>query len=292
MVDGVVQELDDELPDEDAKAHGVDLAEGGGHRGALVGGGVVAADLLGPGHRLPDPVGEPAHEPHPLLGERVHAALELRDDIELERIEGDRGGRHHPVLHQQEGEDDEEVAALEDRELERVPDEPAERLHFGRDHGDDLALGEPAEVRQGEAQDPAVEVVAKAAEHAFPGAPGEHVDDVFERLVGDDEDEEPAAQEEQVLELGEGITQDQDREVSRVSHDDPVHDLLRKLVERVQERERRDREQGQQNLRAKGVPDDVAIDRGFHRIAPVGSEPETPLLRESGPCPRGPRRSP
>ena len=46
-------------------------------------------------------------KPHPLLGEGVHAALELRHDVELERVEGDRGGGHDPVLHQQEGEDDE-----------------------------------------------------------------------------------------------------------------------------------------------------------------------------------------
>ena len=264
VVDGVVQELDDELPDEDAEAHRVDLAEGGGHGGALVSGGVVAADLLDPGHGLPDAVGEPAHEPHPLLGERVHPALELRDDVELERIEGDRGGRHHPVLHQQEGEDDEEVAPLEDGQLERVADEPAERLHLGRDHGDDLALGELAEVRQGEAQNAAVEVVAQAPEHALAGPPREHVDRVLEPLVGDHEEEEPAAEEEQVFELGERGPEHDGREVVRAALDHPVHDLLRELVERIEEREGRDREHGQHHLRAQGVPDDVAVDRVFH----------------------------
>ena len=276
VVDGVVQELDDELPDEDAEAHRVDLAEGGGHAGALEGGGVVAADLLDPRNRLPDPVGEAAHEPHPLLGERVHAALELRDDVELERVEGDRGGGHDPVLHQQEGEDDEEVAPLEDRQLERVPDEPAERLHLGGDHGDDLALGELAEVREGEAEDARVEVVAKAPEHAFAGAPGEHVDHVLERLVGDDEEQEHAAQDEQVLELGEGDAEHDGRKIAGVALDHPVHDLLGNLVERVEEGERRDREHRQQNLRAKRVPDDVAVDRMFHRTALSGPGPERP----------------
>ena len=133
VVDRVVEELDHELPDEDLQAHHVDVAEAGRHGGTLVGGGVVSTDLLDPGHRLPDAVREPAYEPNPLLGEGVHPALELRDDIELERIEGDRGRRHHPVLNEEEREDHEQVATLEDRELERVADEPSERLHLGGD---------------------------------------------------------------------------------------------------------------------------------------------------------------
>ena len=237
---GVVQELDHELPDEDAKAHRVDLAEGAGHAGALEGGGVVAVDLLNPGNRLPDPVREAAHEAHALLGERVHAALELRDDVELDGIEGDRGEGHHPVLDQEEREDDEEVAALEDRELDRVPEEPAEGLHLGRDHGDDLALGELAEVRQREAKDARVEVVAKPPEQPFPGAPGKHVDHVLERLVGDHEEEKHAAEGEEELELGEGNAEHDDREVAGAALDRPVHDLLRNLVEGVEEGVRRE----------------------------------------------------
>ena len=225
-------------------------------------------DLLDPGHRLPDPVGEPAHEAHPLLGVRVHPALELRDDVELERIEGDRGKGHHPVLDQEEREDDEEVAALEDRELDRVPEEPAEGLHLGRDHGDDLALGELAEVRQREAQDARVQVVAKPPEQPFPGAPREHVDRVLERLVGDHEEEKHAAKDEQELELGEGNAEHDGREVAGVALDHLVHDLLRDLVEGVEEGVRRDREHRQQHLRARRVPEDVAVDRGLHRVSP------------------------
>ena len=276
VVDGVVQELDDELPDEDPQAHRVNLAKGGGHRGALVGRGVVAADLLDPGNRLPDPVGETAHEPHPLLGKGVDAALQLRDDVELERIQGDRGERHDPVLHQEEGEDDEEIASLEDRQLERVPDEPAERLYLRGNHGDDLALGELAEVWEGEAQDTAVEVVAKAPEHALAGAPGEHVDHVLERLVGDDEEQEQAAPDEQELDLRERDAEHDSREVPRVALDHPVHNLLGDLVERVEEGERHDREHRQQHLRPQGVADDVAVDRVFHRTALGGSEPVRP----------------
>jgi len=63
----------------------------------------MAPNLLDPRYRLPDPIGEPPHEPHPLLAEGVHATLQLRHDVELERVQGHCGGGHHPVLNQEEG---------------------------------------------------------------------------------------------------------------------------------------------------------------------------------------------
>ena len=109
-------------------------------------------DFLDARDRLADPFGETPNRPHPLLGERVDLPLQLRDQVDLQRVERDGGDAEHQILGEHEDENRQQRAALESRLRHGVADETAERLDFRGDHGDHLALRGAPEVRYGEAQ--------------------------------------------------------------------------------------------------------------------------------------------
>ncbi len=116
---------------------------------------------------LADPLGEPANPLDALLAQLVDLPLQLRDQVDLDRVERDRGNAQNRVLDEHEGEDGEQRAALEGRRGERVADIAAQGLDLGIDHLHQLALGQAAVVRQRKAQHVAVEHVAQAAQHAL-----------------------------------------------------------------------------------------------------------------------------
>src|SRR3546814_17856988 len=70
---------------------------------------VCSSDLLA------DPFRQLADGAHALLAELVDAALQLRNDIGLQRIERDGGEPQDRVLHAEKGDDDQERAALDQR---------------------------------------------------------------------------------------------------------------------------------------------------------------------------------
>ena len=174
---------------------------------ALVLRDVVGADVAHAGDRLAEPLRQPPHLAHPQLAERVDLALQLGDHVHLDRIEADRGQAHDRVLHEHEGQNREQRAALERRQREGIAHEAADRLDLGGDHRDDLARGDAAEMGQREAQDARVEVVAQPPQHALGDDPLIDVDDVFEAAVDQHEAQEDAAQQEQVVDLREALAE-------------------------------------------------------------------------------------
>ena len=170
---------------------------------ALVLGRVVGADVAHASDGFRNAIGEAAHLPHPRLAEQVHLALQLGNDVDLERVEHDRGQAHDRVLHEHEDQDGEQRAALERRQRERLGDEAAERLDLGIDHLHDLAGRDVPEVGQRETQHAREQLVAQPAQHALADDPLIDVDDVLEAAVDQHEDQEQAAQQEQILDLAE-----------------------------------------------------------------------------------------
>src|SRR5512144_1617745 len=164
-------------------------------------GSVVRVNLLDARDCLADPFGQPPYRPHAFLGEHVDLPLQLRDQVNLERIECDGGGTENHILGEHEGEDRQQRAALERRLRDCVADETAEWLDLRSDHGDHLALRGAAEVRDGKTQCVAEQLVAQAPQHPLAEPPFVDVDVVFESAVGADQQQKYAAQNHQVLNL-------------------------------------------------------------------------------------------
>ncbi len=175
LIDEVVQKLDEELALEDLEPDIVDVAVAVRDIGQMPGGSIVGVDLGHAGNRFADPVRDLAHRPDALLAKLVDLALKARDQPSLEGIERDRRGPQNRVLHEDEGQIDQQRAALENRQRYRVADKSAQRLHFRRDHGDDLALADLAEAGQREAYHPCIKLIAQPAQHALAQPPFEGV---------------------------------------------------------------------------------------------------------------------
>ena len=99
------------------------------------------------------------------------------------------------------GQIDQQRAALEDRQRYRVADESAQRLDFRRDHRDDLALADLAEVGQREAQHRCVQLIAQPAQHALAQPPLEGVDAVLEAPVDHHQRQEKPRQQHEIRHL-------------------------------------------------------------------------------------------
>ena len=258
----VVEELDEELAAEDLEADVVYAAEAVGDVGAEPIGAVIGMDGLDGGDRLADPVGQPPHMLHPLLRQRGHPALELRDRIHLERVERERGQAQDRLLNQHEGADGDQDAELIDRLGQRIAHEAAERLDLLRHHRDDLALAGALEDRQREAQQARIEVVAQPPQQPFAEAALAGVDGEFERAVQEHEAEEGEAQHHQILDLPE--LQPQQRPGEARAADGVVDDLLGQFERDVEHRERRHGEREQEELLRQAVAEHEAVDRLFH----------------------------
>ncbi len=105
------------------------------------------------------------------------------------------------VLHHDEDDGRQRLAAEEHRLHEGIADEAAQRLDLVLDHGGELGLLDLAEVHRREAQDAVVELVAQAAQHALAHAALLRVDALLELAVDDHGDQEDEAHDHQVLQL-------------------------------------------------------------------------------------------
>ena len=268
LIEEVVEELGEELELVDAVADLEDAAEPVRDVGQLEVRGVVDVDLEHPLDGLADPVRELAHQAHALFRQQVHAPLQPRDDVDLERVEGDGGESHDRVLYEQEAEDGEELAAELGRARDRHADEAAQGLHLLGDHGDDLALAQLAEGGQREPQYPAVEVVAQPPQHALAQEPGVDIDVVLEGAVDHHQAEEDAAKHEQVGYLIELQAQQLGGEVLGLGVDGVVDDLFGQVEREIYEGHRHRGNRQQDELRAQAEADDVTEDALFHGPPP------------------------
>ncbi|MCZ7599129.1 MAG: hypothetical protein M5U09_17515 [Gammaproteobacteria bacterium] len=211
----------------------------------------------------PTPVREASDLAHPLLGEFVDLALQARNEPELRWIQCDRRQAEEQVLLEYEEQVGHEQPALERRQRERLADEAAERLRLGRDHGYDLALRGALEVRQREAQDAAVQFVAKSRQHSFADDAAVDVDGILDAAVQADHGEEREAQRHQVRDLVH--LEPQDRVRRTLTADRPVDDDLGNLERDVDEGQVHHRQDQQQHLVLVGMRQYVLVDRLFHQ---------------------------
>src|SRR5437763_2632372 len=264
LVDQVVEEFDEELAVIDVEADVVDLAEAVRDVGQLVLGAGIGADLDLRGDRLADAVGQGAHLAYPLAAELADAALHLRDEIGLHRIERDRRGAEQRVLHEHEDEDRQQCAGLRDRQCEGIADKAADRLQLGGQHRDDLAGRRAVEMVHRKAKQALKQIVAQAAQHALADPAFADVQVIFEPAVDQHEDEKDAAQQHEIGDPMEFDAEDLPREV--LAADRLVDDHLRQFERVVQKRERQQRDNDEVNLFAQAVAQDETIDRGGKRI--------------------------
>ena len=168
--DEVVQEFDEELLAIDVVADPEDpievLAEGGELR--LV--GVIGVHILDDAGHFADALRQAAHLAHPGEAEQIDLALQLGNEIRLKRVERDRRQAHDQILGEDEAERGQQQPGLEQRRDHGIAEIAAERFDLAGDHGDQLALGEPAELRQRKTQDPAEQLGAQPAQHGLAEA--------------------------------------------------------------------------------------------------------------------------
>ena len=132
-------------------------------------------DVLDHAGHLADPLRQAAHLADAVEAQQVDLPLQLGNDVRLERIERDRRQTHDQVLGENEAQRGEQQPGLEHRGDQGIAEIATERLDLARDHGDQLALRQPAELRQGKAQDAAEELGAQPAQHALAEAALVHV---------------------------------------------------------------------------------------------------------------------
>ena len=221
-------------------------------------------DLLNAGNALANPVRQFADCLYPLLAKLVHPALQLRNDVALDRIERDCGGAEDRILHEHEDQNGQQRAALKSRQGDRIADEAAKRLDLGGDHRNHFALTDFFEMRQREAQDPGIKVVAQTPQHALAKLAAKDVDIVFEAPIDADEGEEDYAQQQQVRDLVELIPEQVTGKV--FSADGLVDDGFWKVERIIEKRERESGQYKKEDLFFLAVPEDEPENRRFHAV--------------------------
>ena len=252
----IVQELDEELALEDVVADRVDLPEPMADVGALELQRVVAADLGKARDRFADAIGQLARRLHALLREQVDRPLQLRNQVDLRRVEGDRRQSQPEVLVEDEHDVRHEQAALENRQHDRIADEAADGFRLRDDHRNDLAGGHRLELRQRKAQHLVVEIVAQPAQRPLADDAGVDVDPILERPVDRDEREQQHRQRHQVRDLGDGKAEKGLGKMLPL--DRVVDDALRQFQVDVDQREADAGQREQDDLVPPGVPEDIA----------------------------------
>ena len=150
---------------------------------------------------LGDAAGKLARGDLALLAQDQDRLAQPRDDHHLHRQQRDHHQTQHPVLHHDEDDRRQRLAAQEHRLHEGVADEAAERLDLVLDHGGELGLLDLAEMGRRKAQDAVVEFVAQAAQHAFAHPAFLRVDGAPELRIHDHGGQEHEAHDEEVVGL-------------------------------------------------------------------------------------------
>src|SRR5690606_9761703 len=264
LLNEIVQKFNNEFKQIDAVANVIDLAELVRECRPHVVGAIMRPHFLDTAHGLAKLIGENAHETHTLLAEQVDLLLQLRDEIGLKRVKRNRGHRHHPVLDDKKGDDDEQIAALENRHGEGFADKPAERLHLTGNHGDDFAGAFLAECRQGKAENAAVKIEAQAAQHPLPGNALIDIDHIFENLVDDDHKQKDANRQIQKFHLIKFDAGIGNGERNSLAFDRLVDDQFRQFEIVVKRREGQDGQQGEYNLLFCTVAQNILVNAVFH----------------------------
>ena len=117
------------------------------------------------------------------------------------------------------------------------------------------------EIRQREAEQPLIQRITEAPQHALADLALEGIDGVFEGAVDEDEREKRRAEDHQVRHLIEFEPEQLLGEM--LAADRPVDDRFWQVERVVEEREGRQRQQQQQDLLLHAVLQDEAIDRRF-----------------------------
>ncbi len=259
--DEIVKEFDEEFALVDFEADAVDRAEQMSEPGELEFDGVVALDVDDAGGGFVDPVGDLPDRADALLVELVDLALQPRDHVALDRVERDRRGAEHRILHEHEQDDRQQRPALESRRDERVADKPAQRLALGGDHRDDLSRRGLVELVERETQQPMIELVAEAPQHPLAELPLQGVDVIFERPVDKHQHQKYRGQHQ--ADRGSVELEAEQRLREMMAADRAVDDRLRQF-ERIIKKRKRDQGQHQQpQLLAQAVAQDEAVDRRF-----------------------------
>jgi hypothetical protein len=130
----------------------------------------------------------------------------------------------------------------------------------GSHHRDDLRRGARLKIGQREAQQPEIQLVAEAAQHALAELALERVDEVLEPAVDQHDREKREAQHHQVGYALELKPEHRLREL-RALGDRVIDDRLRQVQRRVKKRKRGERKNQQRQLRLPAMPDDEPVDR-------------------------------
>ena len=226
---------------------------------------MIDADFDPRGDRLTDPVGKAADLADPGAAEGADDPLHLRNQIALQRVEGQCRGAQHRVLHEHEKQDRQQGAGLRNRHGKRLADKPADRLQLGGHHGDDLPGRGPVEMVQREAQQALEQLVAQAAQHAFAQLPLFDVDMQLEPAVDQDQRQKNPAKHQQIRDLLELEPQKMLREM--LAGYRPIDDDLGQIKRIVKKREREQGHDDDIDLLAPTIAQDEPVD---FRFEPIG----------------------
>ena len=260
----IVQELDEELAPVDVEPDVVDFAEPGRDMRLFEMRRVVEMDVGYAGDAFAELVRQVADGLDAPLGQLVHLRLELGNQVELRRIEGNGGKSEQEVLVENEQQIGQEQAALEGGQGEGIADESPERLGLRGNHGQQLRLGDLLEPVIRESQHAAEEIVPKASEHSLSDHAPVHVVQVLETPGDQDQQQEREAQDQQIADLVHRHAQQGFGNVAAV--DGAVDDDFRHLQRSIDHRHGDQSDQENENLVAGGMLEDEAIDR---RLYPV-----------------------
>ena len=246
-------------------------------------------DLANPRNHFADAFRQPADVNHALLLEHIELPLQLRNQIRLYRIQRDCRRPKYRILDEHENQDRERRTALERRQGHRVTNESAQRFGLGRDHGDHFSLGQLAEARQRETQDPFVKLESEPPQHAFTDDAAVDVVEILEPSVNQHQQQENGAEKQKIRNLFELKAKHFSWKVSAA--DGLVDNRLRQVQRHVEKRKSRKGKDEQQNLLLSAEAEDEAEDRRFHISAPEEEAAATPRRGTKSPPYSVPKRA-
>ncbi len=251
LLQEVVDPLDQVLEVVDVQPRAEDPLELVAEPARLVGGRVVRVDLREPPHRFLDPVGQAAHHPDAVPGQRAHPSLEPPDEDHLDREEHHAHEGHPRVRVHHEPERAEQHGPVKRGGGERQPEVAAQILDLAQDHGDELPGRGALQVEQREPEDSVVQLAPQVSEHRLRDVPLEILLHVLERAVREHRPQESEAEPEQRVEvpLADGLVDDA---------------LLEIQHERVQPEPEGEADRDQQELEPEAPADDVAMEVPIH----------------------------
>ncbi len=264
--DEVVQELDKEFAEIDFLADFKNPAHPLGEMGQLETLRFMGADIGRTGNDFADMFRHAAHILHALFAKLVHAALQFRDQVALQRIKRNCRQPHQRVLNKDKGGDRDQNTALIKRQRKRFAKETAKRFCFGGDHGNDFALAGFTEMRKRKTQNPFKQGIAQPAQKPFGHHADIDVDEIFEPAIDEDQREKDPRQGEQIFDLVQFDAKNIIRFASAT--DCLVDDQLWQIQRVIQKWKGDHRDQSQDNLLQAAVLPDIGKNRLWHSRVP------------------------